>query len=42
VYQAVRWPLPDTPDAERETGAQLTQYLWRGTVPPQGFRFTAG
>lgn len=31
LYQSLRWPLPASPKAERESGAALTQYLWRGS-----------
>lgn len=41
VYQLLRWPLPSTPEEERAVGDLLTQYLWRGTPPPDGFHFTS-
>jgi hypothetical protein len=31
LYTALRWPLPSDPRAERGIGAQLTEYLWRGS-----------
>ena len=31
LYQQLRWPLPDSPAQEHETGAAMTEYLWRGT-----------
>jgi hypothetical protein len=40
LYQQLRWPLPETPEQERAGGGHLTDYLWRGTPPPDGFRFT--
>ncbi len=30
LYQQLRWPLPASPKAEREAGARLSVYLWRG------------
>jgi hypothetical protein len=41
LYEQLRWPLPDTPEQERTAGDQITQYLWRGTSPPDGFHFTS-
>jgi hypothetical protein len=32
LYQALRWPLPTDPAAERASGEQLTEYLFRGTA----------
>ncbi|WP_250565105.1 hypothetical protein [Adonisia turfae] len=32
LYKALRWPLPENSDVEREMGERLTQYLWRGPV----------
>jgi len=40
LYQQLRWPLPETPQQECAAGRDITQYLWRGTPPPDGFRFT--
>jgi hypothetical protein len=34
LYEALRWPLPETPAAEPECGRALTMYLWRGLAPP--------
>lgn len=31
LYEAMRWPLPSSPSAERAIGEQLTAYLWRGS-----------
>src|SRR5262249_9746917 len=31
LYQALRWPLPANPAAERRAGRALTDYLWRGS-----------
>jgi hypothetical protein len=33
LYESSRWPLSRTPGDERQTGAQLSEYLWRGTAP---------
>ncbi len=33
LYAALRWPRPAGPDGEREAGAQLVEYLRRGTAP---------
>ena len=33
LYESTRWPLSRTPDDERQSGAQLSEYLWRGTAP---------
>jgi hypothetical protein len=30
LYEQLRWPLPANPDEERQAGAQMTIYLWRG------------
>jgi hypothetical protein len=35
LYEALRWPLPDTPAAEPASGAALTAYLWRGLESDQ-------
>lgn len=34
LYKAARWPPTTTPAEEARAGAQLTEYLWRGTAPP--------
>jgi hypothetical protein len=34
LYQQLRWPLPDNPAAEHDTGAKLTEYLLRGSDKP--------
>jgi hypothetical protein len=34
LYKAARWPPTATPAEEAGAGAQLTEYLWRGTAPP--------
>lgn len=34
LYQQLRWPLPDTPAAEHDTGSTLTKYLVRGCDKP--------
>lgn len=34
LYQSLGWRLPATPAQERESGAKLTQYLWRGADGP--------
>ena len=31
LYEATRWPLPSTPEKERQTGPLLDEYLWRGS-----------
>jgi hypothetical protein len=31
LYKSLRSPLPANPAEEREIGAQLTAYLWRGS-----------
>ena len=41
LYKSLRWPLPTTPDAERQSGKQLTQYLWRGVVEDTAYVFAA-
>jgi hypothetical protein len=33
LYDAVGWPRPKNAQGEKELGAQLTEYLWRGTSP---------
>jgi hypothetical protein len=33
LYQAVRWPLPESTDTERDCGVELTRYLWQGMAP---------
>ncbi|EKU96549.1 hypothetical protein Lepto7375DRAFT_0011 [Leptolyngbya sp. PCC 7375] len=32
LYKALRWPLPENSDVEREIGKRLSQYIWRGPV----------
>ena len=34
LYQQVRWPLPDNPAGEHQTGIDLTKYLDRGSDKP--------
>jgi hypothetical protein len=34
LYQQLRWPLPDTPADEPDTGGALTKYLARGSDKP--------
>jgi hypothetical protein len=34
LYQQLRWPLPTNPEQERQSGQQLTAYLWRGSDEP--------
>jgi hypothetical protein len=31
LYTALSWPPPPTPAAERKSGEELTEYLWRGS-----------
>jgi hypothetical protein len=31
LYDALRWPLPETPAEERAVGEAVTEYLWRGS-----------
>src|SRR5262249_12578436 len=31
LYQRLRWPLPETPAQEQETGQEITRYLVRGS-----------
>ncbi|MFJ3772876.1 hypothetical protein ACIPX0_14390 [Streptomyces sp. NPDC090075] len=31
LYTSLSWPLPPTPAAERKSGEELTEYLWRGS-----------
>jgi hypothetical protein len=31
LYEALRWPLPANPSDDRTQGAQVTDYLWRGS-----------
>lgn len=31
LYKSLRWPLPEDPSAEKESGLAITQYLWRGS-----------
>jgi hypothetical protein len=33
LYDAVGWPRPADSEHEKALGAQLTEFLWRGTVP---------
>jgi hypothetical protein len=37
LYEALRWPLPETRYDEQEKGEELTLYLWRG-IPPDDAR----
>jgi hypothetical protein len=32
LYDALRWPLPDSPAAERAAGEAVTEFLWNGSV----------
>jgi hypothetical protein len=41
LYKASRWPAAATPDDEARNGAELTEYLWRGTTSP-GMAFNKG
>ncbi len=34
LYQRLRWPLPETPAHEQETGREITMYLVRGSDKP--------
>jgi len=34
LYRPLRWPLPTQPEEEHRTGAELTEYLWRGSDDP--------
>jgi hypothetical protein len=34
LYERLRWKPPQTPDAEDALGMQVTEYLHRGTAPP--------
>lgn len=29
LYKSLRWPLPNSPEEERQLGEQLTAYLWK-------------
>lgn len=31
LYKSLRWPLPENPQSERKVGAEITNYLWRGS-----------
>jgi hypothetical protein len=33
LYDAMGWPRPKNSQEEKALGAQLTEYLWRGTLP---------
>jgi hypothetical protein len=33
LYDAMNWPRPKNTQEEKVLGAQLTEYLWRGTLP---------
>jgi hypothetical protein len=35
LYDAMGWPRPKNTKEEKDLGAQLTEYLWRGTLPKQ-------
>ncbi len=38
LYKSLRWPLPTSPQEERQLGEQLTAYLWkRPGIPPLKF-----
>ena len=38
LYDAIGWNRPKNSDEEKELGAQLTEFLWRGTLPePQAY-----
>ena len=39
LYAALHWPTPPTPALEQKTGADVTEYLWRGTAS-NGVAFT--
>lgn len=41
LYAALHWPTPATPTLEKETGTDVTGYLWRG-IPPDGMVFANG
>ncbi len=41
LYAGLHWPTPPTPVLEQKTGADVTEYLWRGTSP-DGVAFTNG
>ena len=41
LYEELRWPLPQTPEQERDEGPLMMEYLWRGFTPT-GFRFEGG
>lgn len=32
LYEQLRWPLPANPGEERQAGARMTTYLWRGSA----------
>lgn len=34
LYKSLRLPQPNDPNEEKKLGKQLTQYLWRGSIPP--------
>jgi len=31
LYKLLRWPLPTNPFMERQSGQQISNYLWRGS-----------
>lgn len=33
LYDAMGWPRPNNSEEEKMLGSQLTEYLWRGTLP---------
>ena len=38
LYKSLRWPLPTSPEEEKQLGEQLTAYLWkRPEIPPLSF-----
>lgn len=41
LYESLNWPLPCEPENEKTMGKQVTEFLFRGVVPPK-FKFTHG
>jgi hypothetical protein len=39
IYEGLGWPFPQSPEEEAMCGLSVTNFLWRGTVPP-AMRFT--